>query len=218
MNLRTPFPKGKRRLPIITTMRILLFAVLFAVMPVAGYAQQTQQPASPRAARSGVATTTVHLDGRQIGDRWAAGASQLVGPSRIEIEYGQPHRRGRTIFGEVVPFGRVWRAGANLATQLHTDVDVRIGETLIPRGSYSLYILPEQDNWTLIVNARTREWGTIYSEEHDVARIPMAVRSLSEPMESFTIWLVPSADAPAAGDLRISWDTTEASVSWSVGD
>jgi hypothetical protein len=199
-------------------MRILLLALLLAAFPAVGFAQQTQQPASPRVARSGVATTTVHLDGRQIGDRWATGASQLVGPSRIEIEYGQPHRRGRTVFGELVPFGRVWRAGANLATHLHTDVEVRIGETMIPRGSYSLYILPEEGNWTLIVNSRNREWGTVYSQEHDVARIPMTLRTLGEPLESFTIWLIPSAEAAAAGELRMAWDTIEASVPWSVGD
>ena len=147
-----------------------------------------------------------------------AQGSPASSPAKIWIDYGQPHARGRTVMGTLVPFDTVWRTGANSSTTFSTDVDLTIGGTFVPKGVYSLYSIPSRTGWTLVVNRQTGQWGTVYDPGKDLARLPMTVRTLSEPAASFTIALVPAADAPPAhGRLVMSWGTMEGSVDWKIG-
>jgi hypothetical protein len=119
--------------------------------------------------------------------------------------------RGRRIMGGLVPYGRVWRTGANAATTLVTDVDLRIGDVSVPRGTYTLYTIPAPGGWTLIVNKQTGQWGTQYHPERDFARIPLRVSPLRDPVEQFTIGLERARGA-APDTLALTWETTRAWV------
>ncbi len=132
-----------------------------------------------------------------------------IGDGSVMVNYGRPSRRGRDIFGLIVPWDRVWRTGANQATHLHTSLSLRFGDTELTPGSYTLWTLPSQTGWTLIVNEQTGQWGTDYDSSHDLVRVPMSVRTLTEPVEQFTILIEPQS---GGGVLRLRWDKTEASA------
>src|SRR6266545_4501938 len=124
-----------------------LIAVLLA--PVATAAQNAP-PATPlRIAASSQATVEVHLNARRIGNQWYEEDASLSGPSRIAISYGQPHARGRKVEGGLIPVDTVWRFGANMATTLHTDLDITLGDVKLPRGDYSLFILYSRTGYAL---------------------------------------------------------------------
>lgn len=132
--------------------------------------------------------------------------------ANFTVEYGRPSVRGREIFGAVVPWGRVWRTGANQATHFSTDRDVVIGGLMVPRGSYTLWTLPTETGWHLIINRQTGVWGTRHDPAHDLGRAPLEVRRLTEPVEQLTIRIEPRT---VGGMLIIAWDTYEASVPFS---
>jgi hypothetical protein len=133
-----------------------------------------------------------------------------VGPGKLRVEYGRPFAKGRKIFGELVPWGKVWRTGANEATSLTTDVDVTLGNVPLPKGSYTLYTLPGEKEWLLIVNRQTGQWGTEYDPKLDLARIPMKSATRPDLLEAMTISFLPE-DA-FRGTLRISWEKRTLSV------
>ncbi|HEX9223989.1 MAG TPA: DUF2911 domain-containing protein [Candidatus Acidoferrales bacterium] len=129
---------------------------------------------------------------------------------KITIEYSRPFMKGRKIMGEVVPYGKVWRTGANEATALTTEADLSIGGANVPAGKYTLYTLPSEGTWKLIINKQTGQWGTVYKEDQDLARVDMEKSKLSEPVEQFTIsFKQKGADA---ADLVLQWETTQLSV------
>ena len=136
--------------------------------------------------------------------------AQTIGDARLVIDYGRPSVRRRHIFGALVQYGVVWRTGANEATHLRTDRDITIGTLRVPRGTYTLWTIPERTGWTLIVNRETGQWGTDYDASQDVGRVPMEVATVREPVEQFTIAL--ESREKGAGVLRLIWDTTQASV------
>jgi hypothetical protein len=128
----------------------------------------------------------------------------------IQVSYSSPRMRGRKIFGGLVPYGEVWRAGANEATSFDTDTNLVVGGTNVPAGSYTLFTLPNPDSWKLIISKETGEWGIPYpGEEHDLARIPMQVSKLPSPVEDFTIHFDQSGDACT---MNLDWETTRASI------
>lgn len=134
-----------------------------------------------------------------------------VGGVAVNITYGRPAARGRTIFGGLVPWNRVWRAGANDPTQLTVDGPVRIGDVQLQPGTYSLYVIPGRDRWTLGINRGTDMAAAMNpSADQDVGRTTMTVRTLDEYVERFTITL----DQGTGGDavLRMRWENTEATV------
>ena len=135
-----------------------------------------------------------------------AEAVGTVGGAQIAVDYGVPLKRGRDIFGALVPYGEVWRTGANRATHLTTSRDLVIGGKRVPAGSYTLFTIPGPDQWTLIINSATDIGGTSYDAETDFVRVPMEVRALDETVEPFTV--VVDED----GFLRLRWDRTEAFV------
>jgi hypothetical protein len=139
-----------------------------------------------------------------------------VGGARIAINYSRPSRRGRVIFGSVVPWGQVWRAGANAATTFSTSRDLEMGGTVVPAGAYTLFTIPTPQGTTLIISKRTTDergqplWGTDYKDDMDLVRIPMTTTTLPSPVEQFVISVDPQGDN--GGLLRLRWDTREMSV------
>jgi hypothetical protein len=121
----------------------------------------------------------------------------------IEFDYGTPAKRGRAIFGSLVRYGTVWRTGANEATHMTTERDLKIGGVAVPAGRYTLFSIPNETEWTLIVSRKTDITGTAYDATQDLARIPLKVRRLGTTVENFTI-------AIEDGELRLKWDDTEA--------
>ena len=215
---------------------VLAVTVSLAAAPFANAQQPTapapaqaapaqQAPRIPRAAASTRASVEVLVDSRYDSQEggWF-GALNLAGPAKISIDYGQPHLRGRNVIGMpgVVPWDTAWRTGANMATQLSTEVDLTIGNTFIPRGVYSLFSLPTRNGWKLIVSKEVMQWGTDYDPSKDFARIDLRQRTLTEPVESLTFWLVPAIEAPPStkfphGVLKFAWGNTELSTDWRVG-
>lgn len=125
---------------------------------------------------------------------------------QITITYGRPSMRGRKIMGELVPYGKVWRTGANEATTLTTPVDLDIGGTNVPAGKYTLWTLPSEGTWKLIINKQTGQWGTEYSEDQDLARVDMQKSQTSAPVEQFTMSWKKTGDDRA--DLVLEWENT----------
>lgn len=128
----------------------------------------------------------------------------------VTIKYSRPSMRGRKIYGELVPYGKVWRTGANSATIFTTDTALDIGGTSVPAGEYTLYTLPGAKSWELIVNKQTGQWGTKYDQGQDLARIPMKVSQLPSGLETFTISL--DKMGAKAATLKLDWELTSASV------
>ncbi|HEY6944666.1 MAG TPA: DUF2911 domain-containing protein [Candidatus Acidoferrum sp.] len=128
----------------------------------------------------------------------------------ITVDYSSPRAKGRKIFGGLVPYGEVWRAGANEATTFVTTADLMVGGTHVPAGSYTLFTIPNKDKWTLIISKKTGEWGIPYpGAADDFARVDMKASSTSAPVEDFTI----AFDKAASGcTLRMEWETTKATV------
>ncbi len=194
-----------------------------AAPPAAAPAQQA--PRIPRAAASTRASVEVLIDSRYDSKEggWF-GALNLAGPARIAIDYGQPHLRGRNVIGMpgVVPWDTAWRTGANMATQLSTEVDLTIGNTFVPRGVYTLFSLPTRNGWKLIISKEVLQWGTDYDPTRDFARIDLRQRTLAEPIESLTFWLIPAIEPQTSttfphGVLKFAWGNTELSTDWRVG-
>ena len=200
----------------------MLYAAALVVAAPAVAQQPAQAPPPPRVAASSFASVEVHINSRPIGDRWYDEDAGLTGPARIAISYGQPHARGRKIEGGLIPLDTVWRFGANAATTLHTDVDLTLGTLKLPRGDYTLFILYTRAGWQLIVNRGTGQWGTDYDATKDVGRVTLAARTLPQPEESLSLYLVPEAARPTTGfadlrgALRIKWGSTELSTTWRV--
>lgn len=136
-------------------------------------------------------------------------AEFTLGGKKITVAYSRPSMRGRKIMGELVPYSQVWRTGANEATSFVTEADLVIGGATIPKGSYTLYTIPETTKWTLIINKQTGQWGTEYNQGQDLARIEMKAETLKEPVEQFTISFASTAKG---GVMQLEWENTRASV------
>jgi hypothetical protein len=134
----------------------------------------------------------------------------LAGGKSIKVDYSSPRMKGRKIFGGLVPFGEVWRAGANEATTIVTTADLTVGGKAVPAGSYTIFTIPTADKWTLIISKKTAEWGTAYpGEADDLVRVDMKVSKLAAPLENFTI----SFEKEGSGcTMHLDWETTRASV------
>ncbi|MGA7293963.1 MAG: DUF2911 domain-containing protein [Terriglobales bacterium] len=145
----------------------------------------------------------------------ASAECRLSGGKTVKIDYSSPRAKGRKIFGTatdkaLVPYGDVWRTGANEATTFVTDTDVKVGGKDVPAGSYTIFTIPNADAWTLIINKKTGEWGIPYKYESDeLARVDMRVSKTASPVEDFTIAFEGSGSKCT---LRMEWEDTRASV------
>ncbi|HEX6502322.1 MAG TPA: DUF2911 domain-containing protein [Terriglobales bacterium] len=128
----------------------------------------------------------------------------------VKVDYSSPRAKGRKIFGDLVPYGKVWRTGANEATTFVTDANLTAGGKDIPSGNYTIFTVPGPDKWTLIVNKKTGEWGIPYKYESDeLARVDMSVSKTSAPVENFTIAFDQKGDTCT---MRLEWENTRAQV------
>jgi hypothetical protein len=146
----------------------------------------------------------------QVASPPAKAACKFADGKTITVNYSSPRTRGRKIFGDLVPFGEVWRAGADDATAFVPNVDVVVGGKNVPAGRYTLFTLPTPTRWTLIVSKQIGEWGIPYpGAQYDFARIEMKVSKLSSPLENFTI----SFDQTGTScTMKLDWETTRASI------
>jgi hypothetical protein len=170
------------------------FSAAACTLLLAGTAlAQMEMPQNGKPLLSPPAVATVSLEGQNI-----------------TIKYNTPSMRGRVIFGGLVPYGKVWRTGANPATTLVTPIPLHIGRLLVPAGTYTLYTLPAKDKWMLIVNKHTGQWGTEYYPNEDLGRVELKSHTLDSPQEVMSI----SFDdiKPASAELHIRWDTLDEHV------
>jgi hypothetical protein len=138
-----------------------------------------------------------------------------VDGAKISVDYSRPYMKGRKIFAAdgLVPFTKVWRTGADQATTLVTDAPLTIGSLSVPAGTYTLYTIPNEKEWTLIVNKQTGQWGTVYQADQDLGRVPMKVSRVDAPVEQFTISV---DDTPAGGEIHFTWENTRATAAFTV--
>jgi len=126
-------------------------------------------------------------------------------PPIARVIYSRPQAKGRKIFGELVPFDQVWRTGANEATELNIYQQLKIGNTVLEPGTYTLYTIPGKEKWTVIINSDTNVWGTVYEENDDIARITVDRKTAPAPAESLSMVFRPE---PNGTTLMIGWDKT----------
>ena len=145
----------------------------------------------------------------------ASAACKFSDGKTIKIDYSSPRAKGRKIFGDasekaLVPYGQIWRTGANDATTFVTDTNVTVGGKAVPAGSYTIFTVPKADAWSLVISKKTGEWGTDYpGEKEDLVRVPMTVSKTSAPVENFTIAF---DQAGSKCTLHMEWENTRASV------
>ncbi len=140
-------------------------------------------------------------------------ATFYVGGAEITIEYGSPKRRGRTLFGGIVPWGERWRTGANRATHFYTSKNLEIGDVKVPAGEYTLFSIPEPGGGTLIINKQTGQNGQTYNESQDLGRVPMQISTTPESIEAFTITI---EESDSDGILKLIWGNRVFSVKFEI--
>jgi hypothetical protein len=145
-----------------------------------------------------------------------AQTSAVIGGKSLAIKYSAPSVRGRKIFG---PGGRLsedptypaWRAGANDATAFHTDADLDIGGLAVPKGDYTIYVwVADPENWQLIINKETGQWGLTYNKSKDLGRVKMTMSKPPKPIETYKMTL--SSTGPKTGQLQLAWENHIATV------
>jgi hypothetical protein len=164
-----------------------------ALLATASFAQTAPAGKSAKPLASPAATAEVTLNGKDI-----------------KINYNSPSMRGRKVMGGLVPYGEAWRTGANEATTLITKGDLKIGTLSVPAGTYTIFTLPNPDQWLLIVSKKTGEWGIPYPEGNDLGRTPMKIGTLSSPQEKMTISFERTRGNTT--ELHVKWDTADVSV------
>jgi hypothetical protein len=137
-------------------------------------------------------------------------ASVSLDGKTITIHYSAPSMRGRKILGGLVPYGTVWRTGANAATSFTTEADLKIGDLAVPAGKYTLYTLPSAGMWKLVLNKQTGQWGLTYHEEQDLGRVDMEKKSLEPAQEVFTIRFEKTHGKST--ELHLKWENTDVYV------
>lgn len=153
-------------------------------------------------------------DGRPHYTSPPASTSVIVAGKKISVDYYTPSMHGRKIMGGLVPFGEVWCTGANYATKITTESDLQLGGLKLPKGAYSIWTIPNEKEWTLIINKETGQFHLYYKQQFDFGRTPMAVKKLSAPVETFRVEV--RNNGGNKGTLALIWESTEASVPFTV--
>ena len=151
------------------------------------------------------------------GSRYTSPAANVtadIAGDHIAIDYYAPSAHGRKIMGGLVPYGVVWCTGANWATKITTQADLKIGDLNVPKGSYSIWTLPGEKEWTLILNKETGQFHLNYDSSQDFGRTRMTLKVLDDPVETFRIEL--RSGAGNQGTLALLWEKTEASIPFTV--
>jgi hypothetical protein len=164
---------------------------LFFILILAGGNAQAQEPVKSRPSPLAIATA-------RYKDAY------------LKITYGQPQRRSRVVFGELVPFGQVWRTGANEATEITITKDIIINQTVLPAGTYSLFTIPDEKKWTIIINADVGLWGAYnYNARVDVMRFDVTPQPIPTPYEAFTIQIEQRNNM---AEILLLWDRVKVSI------
>ncbi len=166
--------------------KLLFAAILFASFTSEGQQLRTPAP-SP--------TQTVQQD---------------FGISTVQLIYSRPNMRGRKVFGDLVPYGKVWRTGANQATRLKFNDDVMIGGQPLKAGEYAVYTIPNENEWDIIINKGSANWGTNYKQEDDILRVKVKPTRLNDAVETFTMQF--ENVKPTSADLKIMWEKTAVAI------
>jgi len=174
-----------------------LFAVLFAALLAVSV---------PLNAQTGGVSMPPAQTGAPMPSEPAT-ASVTVAGGTIDIHYNTPHMRGRKIMGELVPYDKVWRTGANPATTLITSVPLKFGGLLVPAGTHTIYSLPSADTWQLIINNQTGQWGLTYDQAKDLGRTPMKAKPMTAPQEVMSLTF--ENTTAISTELHIHWETTD---------
>jgi hypothetical protein len=180
--------------------RALTAVLLIAAMTALGLAQEQKKGEKKGPPLSPPASTSVTINGKAIA-----------------IKYSAPSLRGRKIFngsGALQPDNTIWRAGANEATALHTDADLDIGGLAVPKGDYTLFVWLDPQQWKLVVNKQTGQFGTEYHQEQDLGRVPMTMSKPPAPIETYKMTL--SSAGGNKGKLQLEWENVIASVPLTV--
>lgn len=135
---------------------------------------------------------------------------QDFGVSSMQLVYSRPGMKGRKIFGDLVPFGKVWRTGANSATRIKFNDDVNFGGQPLKAGEYAVYTIPGENEWEIIINKGSANWGTDYKQEDDLVRVKAKPMKLNDPVETFTMQF--ENVKPASADLKIMWEKTAVAI------
>jgi len=143
-----------------------------------------------------------------------ANVAATIAGKKISIEYYAPSMHGRKIMGGLVPYGEVWCTGANWATKITTEAPLQMGALKLPAGSYSIWTLPNANEWTLIINKQTGQFHKDYDSSTDFGRTKMNLKTLPAPVETFKIEL--RSDGANKGTLALDWEKTEASIPFTV--
>ncbi len=142
---------------------------------------------------------------------------QQFSTSKITVDYGRPGVKGRKIFGELVPYNKIWRAGANSSTKITFDQPVSFGGKTVPAGTYGLFVLPTEKDWKLILNKDSQQWGAFaYDEKLNVADVTVPVQKSTEKAEWFEIDLTPVDDFST--NLTIKWDDVKVNTTINVAN
>jgi hypothetical protein len=167
-----------------------IFAIVLFCVFISGYtkAQKLIQP-KPKASTLAMAT---YLD----GDNY------------LKVTYGQPLKKGRAIFGDLVPYGQIWRTGANEATEFTTARDIKIDKRTLKAGTYTIFSIPDKDQWTVIFNGVLGQWGAYKYDEvksKNVLEMPIKVQTGEDEYEAFTIQFEPDKKG---ANMVLLWDKT----------
>jgi hypothetical protein len=192
--------------------RLALSSILLLVFSAATLFAAAQTPAAQKPCPTApVMDHGQPVNGAPLASPPAEAVANLSGKS-ITIHYNAPSMRCRTIMGDLVPYDKVWRTGANPATSFVTQGDITIGGFMVPAGSYTLYTLPAAPGspWQLIINKQTGQWGTEYKPEMDLGRIPMRGAMLSTPQEVMSITF--EHTLKTSTQLHIKWEKTDVYV------
>lgn len=170
-----------------------LLLTTFLALSVAAYSQFTLPAASPRQK-----------------------VEQQFSMSKITVDYGRPGVKGRKIFGELVPFGKVWRAGANSSTKITFEQSINFGGKIVPAGTYGLFVIPTEKEWKVILNKDAQQWGAYeFDEKLNVIDVTVPVQKLAEKQEWFVIELNPVDDSLV--NLVMKWDFTKVELPMKTG-
>jgi hypothetical protein len=143
-----------------------------------------------------------------------ATTSVQISGKKISVDYYAPSMHGRKVMGGLVPLGEVWCTGANYATKITTEAPLRLGDLDLPKGEYSIWTIPGDKEWKLIINKETGQFHLNYNPRLDFGRTNMLLKTLPSPVETFRIDL--RADGPNKGTLALLWEKTEASIPFEV--
>jgi hypothetical protein len=184
------------RKPSLRVLRAVACAVLFAISFATRLSAQAEPASPPEMGQPAVPLPSP-----------PATASVTVAGGTIDIHYNTPHMRGRKIMGGLVPYGQVWRTGANPATTLITSVPLKFGDLLVPAGTHTIYSLPSAETWLLIINNQTGQWGLTYDQGKDLGRIPMKAKPMNAPQEVMSLSF--ENTTATSTELHMRWETTD---------